>query len=111
MSKHSPAPWRNGGPATENDANLHIYDANGIWVGTARPWSLMRANMAKQQANADLMVAAPLLLDALRELHAVMHFDCKLDEGETLVEVSRFDFNAAAEKALAAIAALEVGDA
>lgn len=63
--KYSPGPWRLGGPAGSTDMNLHIYDANGAWVGNARPWSLLRANMEMQQGNAALMVAAP-------EMHALL---------------------------------------
>lgn len=65
MSTHTtPGPWKVTEPPSAQDGHLHIVGANGFWVAEVRRGRLER----DQLADAQLIAAAPELLEALRNL-------------------------------------------
>lgn len=90
MSKHTPKPWQ------------EVYDTNGITRGI-RGWhgpesvnvinwnGISRATSTTGQANARLIVAAPELLESLREMFAMWRSVCRAQgwEPEHLAEAVR----------------------
>lgn len=66
MSSHAPAPWKRDGYKNDAVSSVIIRDATGFEIANVRHWGIRETD-----ASANLIAAAPEMLEALQQLVAV----------------------------------------
>lgn len=95
-AKHTPGPWvYDGNRLVGSNGHQVVIKANGMAFGSASSWP-------EAEANSDLCIAAPDMLEALIALGAVLDFDFEAPPCGCFDDASAL--NAAMAKGRAAIA-------